>query len=405
MTRMPSLLRPAWRFALAAVLAILALAAWSAPAQAGVSVTIQPPCDEPPCASPTTISTDSLTGDINQTYRVGSESVVVTGGVSVRQLLADTDTDFGYETIELARPDGSTLTMTRKQIADPRNQPVFYTDSQGTTYFIGPKDSRGVVAPSNRFAVGATVTLSQHSESELKVTISPSRKKIKPGGEITFRAKVTGYDPGETPTYKWWLEGKSQRFSGAGFTQKFPTKDGVYKFSVAVRIEGSAVSTTAVAKITVGDPKKADDEQNGNGNGDPTGPGSSAPSVDGGPGYTPSYTPSTPVTPAPPTPVPPSTPPPTSEPPKLPDIATSGTTVEGNLLADVNDPPPSNILESAARAAQEGKQKRDDQDGDGGGVSEAALSIGGVLALLALGAGIETRQGRRPRLRRPRRAA
>jgi hypothetical protein len=87
----------------------------------------------------------------------------------------------------------------------------------------------------------------------------------------------------------------------------------------------------------------------------------------------------------------------------MPDIATSGTTVEGNLLADVSDPPPSNILESAARAARDGNPK--DPGPDGGGVSEAAISIVGVLALLALGAGIETRQGRLPRPRLPRRAA
>jgi hypothetical protein len=413
--RMPSLLRPAVGGLLAAVCILVALAVPSAHAQAGIEVTIQPPNG----GQPASILTTDVTGDITASYKIraasgGAPTIInVIKGVSLRQLLEKTGTDFGFETIEVKRPDGSTLTITKDQVEDPRNQPVFYVDENGVTNFIGPRvGGASVVESENYFPVSGPLTFTQQAQSKLKVSISPKKKKIELGGSVRFQATVSGQDAGETIAYTWGINGKKQTQGGSRFTQKFPSKDGVYEFLVAARIEGSDVSTAAVAKITVGDPDKADDEQtgsgdatDGSGSGTGTGTGTGGSGYDSGSTYTPSYTPT-------PSPAPAPTPPPTpSTPPAdVPDIATSGTTVEGNLLADVSDPPPSSILESAARAAREGKQSDDESAADGAGVSEAALSIAGVLALLALGAGIETREGRLPRwraphLRLPRRAA
>jgi len=407
MARMPSLLRSAVRSLLIAACAVVALAAWTATAEAGVTVVIQPPGS----GDPKPVSTDDVQPDIGtgapQPFRIakpggGTQRVEVSNGVSLQKLLSETDTNFDFATISIQRPDRSTLTLTKEQVKDPRNQQVFYTDPQGVTHFIGPRQANDIVLAKDYFEVSGTVMLVQRSQSKLKVTISPTKKKIDLGGSVTFKASVTGNEPDESVSYTWWLAGRKQTVAGSRFTQKFPTKDDVYKFSVAVRIDGSETSVTAVAKITVGDPEKADEEQTGGGAGD-TGSdgGATVGSGSGGSStYTPSYTPA-PITPPEPAPTP--TPAPTPEPP---DIATSGTPVEGNLLADVSDPPPSNILESAAQAARQGKQK-DDETSDGDvGVSEAAVSVFAALALLGLGAGIETRQGRLPRLRLrlPRRA-
>lgn len=406
MARMPSFLRPAVRSLLLAACAAVALAAWTATAEAGVTVVIQPPG----AADPKPISTDDVQPDIGtgapQPFQIakpggGTQRVEVSNGVSLQKLLSETGTNFDFVTIQVPRPDGSMLSLTKEQVKDPRNQQVFYTDAQGVSRFIGPRQDNDVVLAKDYFEVSGSITLLQRSQSKLKVTISPAKKKIDLGGSVTFKAAVTGNEPGESVTYTWWLAGRKQTVAGSSFTQKFPKKDDVYKFSVAVRIDGSETSVTAVAKITVGDPEKADEEQTGGGEGDTGSDGGTA-DGSGGDGsstytpstYTPSYTPA-PITPPAPAPAP--TPTPTPEP--LPDIATSGTPVEGNLLADVSDPPPSNILESAAQAARQGKQK-DDEGTDGDvGVSEAAVSVFAALALLGLGAGIETRQGRLPRLR------
>jgi hypothetical protein len=358
-------------------------------------VTIQPPGD----GKLQSVSTDDLKpGDVpHQSYKVaksggGTRPVVVDDGVSLMKVLAATGTDFNYATIGIPRPNGSVLTLTKAQVDDnPRVQPVFFMNEQNVPSFIWPvKSSNGVVAAKYSFAVSQAVVLVQQSEPKLRVTISPSEKKIKPGEEITFHADVEGDEGGGSVTYTWGIKGKKQTVGGPTFTQPFPKKDAVYRFLVAVRIEGSKSSVTKVAIITVGDPEKAKEQQPG----DQAPPPPTYTPSDGPPSGTPSYEP-----------VPTTPPTPTPEPADPPDIATSGTTVEGNLLADASDPPPSNILESAAQAAREGKQK-DDKASDGDvGVSEAAVSVFAALALLALGAGIETRQGRLPRLRLPRRAA
>lgn len=405
MTRMLSLLRPVVRSLLIAMLTAIVLGVTAAAAQAGVTVTIQPQGN----GNPKTISTDDVQPDIGtgtpQGFRIakaggGTRQVEVSDGVSLQRLLIETDTNFGFEIVQMARADGSTLTLTSDQVKDPRNQQVFYTDPQGVTRFIGPRQDNGIVLAKDYFEVSGTIILTQRSASKLKVTISPDRKKIDLGGSITFKATVSGNEPDESVTYTWWLAGRKQTVAGPRFTQKFPSKDDVYKFFVAVRIEGSEVSKTVSANITVGDPKKADEEQVGGGNSDTGSYGSGTAGI-GGTGsstYTDPYTP----VPSTPTPAPPTPSPDMSTPPA---VATSGTPVEGNLLADVSDPPPSNILESAAQAARQGKQNEDDANDGDVGVSEAAVSIFAALALLGLGAGIETRQGRLPRLRLPRRSA
>jgi hypothetical protein len=411
MARMPSLDRPAARSLLIAVFAALALVAATATAEAGVTVVIQPPG----ATDPKSISLDDVQPDIGtgapQPFRIakpggGTQRVEVTNGVSLQKVLSEAGLNFNYVTIGIPREDRSMLTLTKEQVKDPRNQQVFYTDPQGVTRFIGPGQANGIVLFKDHFEFDGNGMLLQRSQSKLTVTISPTKKKIDLGGSITFKATVSGNLPDESVTYTWGLAGRKQTVAGSSFTQKFPKKDDVFKFLVAVRVDGSETSVTDVATITVGDPEKADEEQTGGGEGDT---GSDGGTTDGsGTGgsstytpstYTPSYTPA-PITPPEPTPTPTPTPEPT------PDIATSGTPVEGNLLADVSDPPPSNILESAAQAARQGKQDDEATDGDVG-VSEAAISVFAALALLGLGAGIETRQGRRPRLRLrlPRRAS
>ncbi len=401
MTRMPSLLRPASLSLLVGMLMAMAFGATTATAQAGVTVMIQPQGN----GNPKEISTDDVQPDIGtgtpQPFRIakpggGTRQVEVSDGVSLQKLLSETGTAFGFDVLQMTRADGSTLTITKDQIKDPRNQQVFYTDPQGVTRFIGPRQDNGIVLAKDYFEVSGTIILAQRSASKLKVTISPGKKKIDLGGSITFKATVSGNEPDEAVIYTWWLAGRKQTVAGPSFTQKFPKKDDVYKFFVAVRIDGSEVSKTVSANITVGDPEKAGEEQAGGGDSNTGSYGDGTLGTDGTGSS--SYTP----VPSTPTPAPPTLSPDT---PKPPDIATSGTPVEGNLLADVSDPPPSNILEAAAQAAREGKQKDDKADGGDVGVSEAAVSIFAALALLGLGAGIETRQGRLPRLRLPRRSA
>jgi len=411
MTGMPRLQRWALRPLLLATLVLLALAASAASAQAGVVVTIQSPSG----ATTTPVSTEEIPGDITGTYRISTR----TGGtetirceeahcVSVIALLERSHANFDYATITIPRLNGRPLRLTREDVKHP-DQPVFYTDDQGVTRFIGPPDDDRKVAFTNYFEVGSAVTLIQRRASKLKVRLTPREKKIEPGESVTFEASATGTEPDEEVVFSWGLKGSKLSPGDATHTHKFPKKDGDYKLLVSAAVEGSEDTVTEVAKITVGDPEESDKDREGGGTNSTGGADSGASdgadgdgSTYGGgsSGYTPSYTTPTP-TPYTPTPAPPpSTPTPTPD-PSPPNIVTDGSFVEGNLLADAGDPPSGSILESAARAARDGTPRNDESGGD---IPEAALSLVGALALLGLGAGLESRQGRPLRLRLPRRA-
>ncbi|HEX2070516.1 MAG TPA: PKD domain-containing protein [Thermoleophilaceae bacterium] len=412
---MPSLLRPASCFALA-VAALVVAVCW--PALAGppgaIEVTVERPDGDTESILASEASPD-ITGPYTVRQRDGRTTrVLVEDGVSIRELLSATQTELGYGAVEIARPGGGVVKLTRKQIdaATPR-PPVLYSDETGATWFLrSPTSSTDVNAADHFRVTGSTLAIKQ-MDDELTVEVKASRKRIEPGESIRFTVEVSGGPSDAEYLYEWnFNDGERLADGRATETHEF-VEAGTFRVLASVTIVGESRSDSGVVEVQVGDPAQSEKDREGGGTNE-TGTGDSG-ALDGSTGggstygdsgstYTPSYTPppasSTPVTPTPP----PTPPTPTPKPPKPPGIATSsGTTVEGNLLADASDPP-GNILESAARAARDGNP-RDDEADDGGSVPEAALSVAGALALLGLGAGIESRQGRLPRLRLPRRGA
>jgi hypothetical protein len=408
MPRMPSSLRTMVRMLPAVAVALLALGVWQAQAQTptppafpGIEVEVEAPEGD----KQQLLLSDVENPEISGRYWVRSAAGQATPidiargqGISLRQVFEQTHTDLGFRSIKIQAP-GGVIELSRRDVESPNFPPVFYLDAQGQVHFLVPSSGPTDYNDKKYFPIAGTTFAVTQTGGELAVKIKASRTKIEPGQSVTFTATAT---PSGSYRYDWTFEPKVGREdAGESVTHKFK-KAGTYKVAVGVYMSESDTDSAGSAgvRIQVGDPKESDKDREGGGdNTDSGAPSSGTYSGDGG-SYTPSYTPA-PSVPSTPAPAPP--PPPTPDPPDMPDIATSGTTVEGNLLADVSDPPPSNILESAARAARDGNPK--DPGPDGGGVSEAAVGIAGVLALLGLGAGIETRQGRLPRLRLPRRGA
>lgn len=406
MTRMPSLPRLALGLAPAALVLALVVC-W--PALAGApgafEVTIVKPDGEQ-----VSILLPTADDDLSGIYRIrqadGSvKTVDATGGVSVYSLLkkARVSGPRGYEAVQIPRPNGETITLTRNAVesSEPRPPGFFTDDATGKTMFVGfPLAGSREVPARDYFEISKSgLRITQVDKAEASVKLKASRTKIDPGEKVKFTATVS---PKGSYRYDWALEpGVDDDDAGPSNSHRFK-KAGKFKVVVTVYAgdAGGEPAGFGGVEIQVGDQKKSDKDRDGGGNNTADGAPSSgtttgssgAGTYDSGPAYTP--VPSTP---------PPATPPATSQ-PDPPDIATSGTPVEGNLLADVSEPPPTNILESAARAARDGNKKDDKADDGDVGVSEAAVSVFAALALLALGAGIETRQGRLPRLRLPRRA-
>ncbi|HEX2160451.1 MAG TPA: PKD domain-containing protein [Thermoleophilaceae bacterium] len=409
---MASVLRPASCFALA-VAALVVAVSWPALAgPPGVDVAIVKPDGT---RAPSFIASEA-DHDLKGTRKVrqpdGSMTTVqIVDGISIYSLLEKAGVQSGYDAVEFVRADGTgKVRLTREQVEGVWPPGIFADDDTGAVMFIGAPPREGVdyVQARDYFELdGAALELTQ-LEDDVEVEVDASRTRIEAGESVEFTVEV---EPEGNYRYNWTFEpGVGSKDAGKTVTHRFK-KAGRYKVAVGVYTAADEEHSAGDGGITiqVGDPRESDKNREGGGdNGAAAAPDSGAATgSDGAAAYTPSYTPSytppapsTPVTPTPPTSPPTLTP----DPPKRPDIATSsGTTVEGNLLADASDPP-SNILESAARAARDGNP-RDDEANHGGGVPEAALSVAGALALLGLGAGIETRQGRLPRLRLPRRGA
>lgn len=395
MIRMPSLRRSAAGVVL--VGALLAISGyWPAVAAApGIEVTIVKPDGK---SIPGFIAAEARQ-DMDTDYTVRrsgkEERVNVTDGVSILSLLNHVEAPI-YDTVKIPGPGGG-VTLTRGQVEAVPPPGFFKDDATGKTMFIGAPPFKGADYTEDYFSVATSaVRITQDNDADLEVSVKASRTKIDPGQTVEFTATVS---PRGSYRYDWTFEAGAGKKDGGSKVEHRFDEAGTYLVGVGVYMSATDPDSDGGdgIRIQVGEPKKSDKNREGEGpNTDESAPQTGPYDESGGPTYdsAPDYTP-VPSTPTPPTPTPE---------PTEPDITTSGTPVEGNLLADASEPPPSNILESARRAARDGNPQDDANDGDVG-VSEAAISIFAALALLGLGAGMETRQGRLPRLRLPRRSA
>lgn len=398
------MLRPAYVLLLAIAVAAPA-AAFVAPAQAefpGTEVTITSPEGDEQRVWLNELENPENFGTYPIRNRNGTTTSVTVekgDGISVRQVLADKGLEFEYSTISIAT-SGRRIKLTKDQVNDPNYSPTFYVDEDGQVWFLRPSTGAGDYNAGDHFKITDSAIGIDQTPATLAVKLKASRTEIDPGETVSFTATVSGGPPGAQYRYIWNFDDGERIPDGSRSESHEFAEACTCHVQVNVKIVGESRSDPSnVVKVQVGDPKESDKDREGGGDntaagapssGTSTGSSGAGSTYDSGPTYTP-----VPSTPTPPTPTPE---------PTTPDITTSGTPVEGNLLADVSDPPPTNILESARRAARDGNPQDDATDGDVG-VSEAAVSIFAALALLGLGAGIETRQGRLPRLRLPRRSA
>jgi hypothetical protein len=386
MARMPSLRRPAVRVLLIAALAATGAVAYYATALAAfpaLDVTIVTPKGKQLYPDTTRLDPGTAT-DWDIRDRNGERPRLNdVEPVYLPDIFKLVRRELGYGTVEITRRDGSTLRIGKDDV-DGYPQPFLYQRGD-KFYFFRPSQGPTDYNARDHFELNGVGVIFTQTPVEPKVKLTADDRTIEPGGSVHFDVKVTGGSPGAKYQFNWIVYGADE-FPDP--TTK-PELDHVFEtrrkepYKVAVTAEnletGKRTPSNAVS-IQVGDPDQKpaeDDGQQGTGTGTGTGSGSTYDS-----GTSSTYEPSTPSVPSTPS----------TDPPLIPDIATSDPTVSGNLLADVNDPPASSILESAAEAARKGEPK--DEEIKGAGVPEAAVAIAAVLALIGLGAGLELRLGR-----------
>ena len=364
---------------------------------------------EPIRGEPQTISTDEIAEpdlygsfDVRDRDRSVRQVEVPRGeGIAIDQLLEAAGAKAGYRTVEITRPNGRTLRLSRDQIEDPDAPALVYTDEAGVTWLLRLLPGTDKLYAADQFAGSQTLILRAQTRSPITVEVTASPEEIAAGESVTFEVSTPGAPPGTEYVFHWnFRDGSDPRRSRKReLTHKFE-KAGSYPVLVSASTDSESSQPEEV-EVTVGEPKESEKDRSGGGEATGGGPSGlyDGSSSGGSSGSTTPYSPSyTPPAPAPYKPVP--TTPPSTLPstPSKPGIATDGSFVEGNLLADAGDPPSGSILESAARAAREGTPRESEESG--GGVPEVLLSLLAALALLGLGAALELRQGPTLRLRR-----
>lgn len=333
----------------------------------------------------------------------GEEIRSVTG-FSLAKLLEAAGADpFSFTYLEVQRPGGGSVVLSRHQALDasafPEGPPVVYAAEAGTA-FLRPAVDAADANGDDSFEAPQGVTVVLRKGSQLRVKARASTRRAKPGQKVEFSAEVERAGAGEQLTYSWYFDDGGSA-SGPSASHSF-AKRGRYDVVVGITTAGDDAGTSAVVTVQVGDPAAGGPNRKGGGtNRAAAAPDSGAATGAGGPdrsgpigGATTGTDASVTATLPPPVPAPVDTPPAPEEPPapkpkpapgQPPDL---GEQVSGLLLNDSGAAPPAASATTAAKpaAARTGTPA---DGGRGGGLPTAAWGLLATAGLLGAGALLE----------------
>lgn len=350
-----------------------------------------------------TLALDALAGTedvVSHAYTLrspaGESSQSVTGFSLATIFEAASADPYGFSYLEVQRPAGGAVLLSRDQALDPGTfadgPPVVYRTATGTA-FLRPNAGPGDLNADDSFEAPQGISVVLRKGTQLRVQTKASATKAKVGQKVSFSITVEGAGAGEQLSYSWYFD-DGHRAAGSEASHSF-AKRGSYDVVVGVTTPGNETGASDVITIQVGPPVSGGPNRKGGGHnraaeapdhgaadgpstgsGSAAGPGAAA--GEGSIGRAPMDTQrgrrprvQRGMTDAPPTDSVRTTPP--------------GDRVEGELLsASTNIAPPAR--QAVARTGTlEG-------DGNGGGISTAALGLLTTLGLLGTGALIEARR-------------
>jgi hypothetical protein len=318
----------------------------------------------------------------------GESSQTVTGFSPAVVLEAAGADPFGFSYLEVQRPAGGAVLLSRHQALDPGafadGPPALYATAAGTG-FLRPSAGPGDLNAADSFEAPQGVTLVLRKGSPLKVRARASAVRTRPGREVSFSAIVEQAGAGEELTYSWYFD-DGHSATGAEARHSFAER-GSYDVVVGVTTPGDSTGASAVVTVQVGAPLAGPDRKGGGTSRRADAPDHGA--ATGTPGA--------------------GTPTPQPAPARshlCPDSGKNcerrqkddrrrtepggGEQISGLLLtsADVSPPEPP----ADTTAARTGKLS---DGGSGGGLPDTALGVLAALGLLGLGALIEGRSSER----------
>lgn len=238
------------------------------------------------------LSLDALAGseDVRERAYVvrsaaGEESSGVTGFSLATVLDAAGADPFGFSYLEVQRPVGGSVLLSRHQALDPRafpdGPPVVYASADGTAFLRPAAD--GVDANGGDcFEAPQGVTIVLRKGSPLQVRATASTVRARPGQKVEFSAAVEGAGAGERLTYSWYFDDGASA-GGASASHSFARR-GSYDVVVGVTTPGDDTGASAVVTVQVGTPASGGPDRKGGGGNQAAGaPDSGAASGPSGP--------------------------------------------------------------------------------------------------------------------------
>ncbi|HEX6753032.1 MAG TPA: PKD domain-containing protein [Solirubrobacterales bacterium] len=204
----------------------------------------------------------------------GGEGSVVVTGFSLAAILAAAEADpYGFSYLEVQRPAGGSVLLSRHQALDPAafadGPAALYATAAGTG-FLRPSSGPGDLNATDSFVAPQGIALVLRRDSPLLVEVESSTLRTRPGQPVDFDAIVERAGSGEQLSFSWYFD-DGHSASGATATHSF-AKRGSYDVVVGVTTPGDRAGASAVVTIQVGAPLSGPDRKGGGRNRDAAAP-------------------------------------------------------------------------------------------------------------------------------------
>jgi PKD domain len=196
---------------------------------------------------------------------VEGESTVTLSGFSPAAILDAAGVDpFGFSYLEVQRPAGGSVLLSRDQALDsavfPEGSPVIYATASGTG-FLRPSTGADDFNAADSFEAPQGITLVLRNGSPLQVRAEASTLRTRPGKPVTFNAVVDRAGAGEQLAYSWYFDDGTSS-TGPRTRHRF-AKPGSYDVVVGVTTPGNDAGASAVVTVKVGPPLAGPDRKGG----------------------------------------------------------------------------------------------------------------------------------------------
>jgi hypothetical protein len=219
------------------------------------------------------LSLDALAGSEDARERAylvrspaGEESRTVTGFSLAAVLDAAGADPFGFSYLEVQRPVGGSVLLSRHQALDPgafpEGPPVVYATPGGTA-FLRPAVDGDDANGGDCFEAPQGVTIVLRKGSALQVRAKASAVRARPGQKVEFSASVERAGAGERLSYSWYFDDGGSA-SGPSASHSFARR-GSYDVVVGVTAPGDDAGASAVVTVQVGAPAAGGPDRKGGG--------------------------------------------------------------------------------------------------------------------------------------------